>query len=112
MLHDIQKINSIDADTYIVDVTFDDGTCGPVSLGFVFNNPKPMAAEVLAGDMFEKCVVLDGALTWPNGYDISPDTLYKRLTAQKPNWNLKGCLQLTVNLLKDNSCIHINGLIV
>ena len=88
MLHDVESINSIDIDSYTVEITFDDGSTGLVNLGFAFNNPKPMAAEVLAGDMFDKCVVLDGTITWPNGYDISPDILYAKLVGREPNGNL------------------------
>lgn len=65
-------------DDYQLEVSFDDGTSGVVSL-----------KERLFGPMFEplrdftlfRQVSVDefGAVCWPNGADLAPDALYKTL---------------------------------
>ena len=63
---------------YVLELTFDDGTCGEVCI-----------ADRLFGPMFEPLkdpnyfarVKVDefGAVCWPNEADLAPDALYARL---------------------------------
>ena len=65
---------------YQLEVSFDDGTRGVVSL-----------ADQLFGSMFEplrdesifRQVFVDdfGAICWPNGADLAPDALYEQIRA-------------------------------
>ena len=67
-------------DNYQLEVTFDDGTNGVVSLkdrlfGPVFEPLRDPA-------MFRQVTVDEfGAICWPNGADLAPDALYEQLRA-------------------------------
>ena len=67
-------------DDYRLEVTFDDGTSGVVSLkdrlfGPVFEPLRdPAKFRQVSVDEF-------GAVCWPNGADLAPDALYERLRA-------------------------------
>ena len=73
----IAQITQVDPDTHRVSVEYDDGFTGTVDLGFLFQNAsgKPLVAEILRGDLFSKCFVESGALAWPNGYELCPDSV-------------------------------------
>ena len=70
---------------FLIDITFDDGTRGVVDFsswiyGGVF--------EPLKKKSFFKKFFLDGStVTWPNGADIAPETLYLA-TKPKPSGTL------------------------
>jgi len=65
-------------DAYRLDVAFDDGTRGVISLadrlfGPVFEPLRDVA-------VFERAFVDEfGAICWPTGADLAPDALYERL---------------------------------
>jgi hypothetical protein len=67
-------------DNYRLEVTFDDGTRGFISLkdrlfGPVFEPLRDPA-------MFRQVSVDEfGAICWPNGADLAPDALYEQLRA-------------------------------
>ena len=72
-------------------VSFMDGTVGGVDLRRFLQDPE------LAGTVFEplrdsgflaQAVVVNGAVTWPNGADLSPDAMYDAIRAQGI-WNLE-----------------------
>lgn len=71
----ISKIVSADAESFIINLKFDDGTTGAVDLGRIFDHPKGLSAEILKGGMFDRCFVENGALAWPNGFELCPDSL-------------------------------------
>lgn len=73
----IARILRVEPETHRIELEYDDGFRGVVDLGFLFRAPgdKPMVAEILRGDMFERCFVESGALAWPNGYELCPDAL-------------------------------------
>ena len=83
MGHKISKIISVDADSLSVHLVFTDGHRGVVSLSPVFKTPRGLSAEILRGGMFEHCFVEGGALAWPNGFELCPDTLRQWMTEQK-----------------------------
>ncbi len=71
----IKKILSISQHNFEISLEFEDGFVGAVSLSHIFGTPVGMSAEVLKGQLFEKCFVDSGALAWPNGYELCPDQI-------------------------------------
>ncbi|MFM8454236.1 MAG: hypothetical protein ACKOAD_04595 [Gammaproteobacteria bacterium] len=71
----ITKILKIDLESFAIKLKFNDNFIGQVSLKHIFNSPKNLAAEVLRGNLFGKCFVLEGALAWPNGLELCPDAI-------------------------------------
>jgi hypothetical protein len=67
-------------DEYQLEVAFDDGTCGIVSLKDRLFGP---VFAPLRDPAFFRQVAVDefGAVCWPNGADLAPDALYKRIRA-------------------------------
>lgn len=61
-------------------VLFDDGTCGEIDLSDRLFGPM---LEPLKDPAFLAQVTVDeyGAPTWPNGADLAPDAIYRRLSA-------------------------------
>lgn len=81
----IKKIRGIDAENFSVRLLFADGTAARVDLADIFSDgrKKPLVAEILRGNMFDKCFVENGALAWPNGFELCPDTLWERTTKSR-----------------------------
>jgi uncharacterized protein DUF2442 len=67
-------------DNYQLEVSFADGTSGVVSLKDRLFGPM---FEPLRDVTFFRQVSVDefGAVCWPNGADLAPDALYKKLRA-------------------------------
>ena len=63
---------------YQLEVCFDDGTRGIVSLA---NNLFGSMFEPLRDEAFFGQVFVDdfGAICWPNGADLAPDALYEQI---------------------------------
>ena len=79
----IAKILSINSESYTLKLKFTDGTSGFVDLGYIFSRPKELAAEIIKGQLFEKCYIESGAIAWPNGLELCPDSLRMRLNKSK-----------------------------
>lgn len=79
----IEKILSADEDTFKVKLKYTDGLVGEVDLSPLFSKPKNLTAEIIKGQIFEKCYVESGALAWPNGFELCPDALRMKLKARK-----------------------------
>ncbi len=75
----IKRIPRVDEEASTVSLQFADGTTGDVSLSHIFDHPKGLAAEILRGGMFGSCFIENGALAWPNGFELCPDALRARL---------------------------------
>jgi zinc transport system ATP-binding protein len=73
-------------DDYFLEVAFDDGVSGAISLKDRLFGPmfEPLRDPALFGQ-----VLVDefGAVCWPNGADIAPDELYRRIRAELPAMN-------------------------
>jgi hypothetical protein len=67
-------------DGYRLEVVFDDGTQGVVSLhDRLFG---PMFEPLRDAALFRQVFVDDfGAIVWPNGADLAPDAIHERLRA-------------------------------
>jgi len=76
----IRRILRVDDESFSIRLQFSDGAVGIVSLAHIFERPKALAAEILKGGMFSMCFLENGALAWPNGFELCPDALRARLT--------------------------------
>lgn len=79
----VTKIIAVNADRYCLTLQFADGAMGILSLSDLFDKPKGLSAEILKGGMFERCFVESGAVAWPNGFELCPDTLRLRFEEQR-----------------------------
>jgi len=77
----IRRILDVDDESFSVSLRFSDGAGGVVSLAHLFERPKGLAADILKGGMFSMCFLENGALAWPNGFELCPDALRARLTS-------------------------------
>lgn len=76
----IKRIVRVDGESFSVTLRFTDGAERTVSLAHLFERPKGLAAEILKGGMFSMCFLENGALAWPNGFELCPDALRARVT--------------------------------
>lgn len=61
-------------------VTFNDGLTGIVDLSALVRGPDAGVFEALRDPAFFAQAYLDcGAVAWPNGADIAPDTMHKEI---------------------------------
>ena len=66
---------------FLVYVTFNDGVAGAIDFrpwleGPVFESLKDI-------HYFQRCFIDGGTITWPNGADIAPETLYEQAKKQR-----------------------------
>ncbi len=65
---------------YRLFVRFYDGTSGIVDLSDLIASPRAGVFAALRNEaLFEDVSVVLGAVTWPNGLDLAPDTMYEAL---------------------------------
>jgi len=79
----MEKITQVKVlDDYRLEISFNDGVHGVVSLSDRLFGP---VFEPLKNPAFFAQARVDefGAVTWPNGADLAPDTLHERLKALK-----------------------------
>ena len=79
----IEKIISADEDSFKIQIKYTDGLVGEVNLSSLFAKPKNLAAEVVKGQLFDKCYVESGALAWPNGLELCPDAVRMKLKTKR-----------------------------
>ncbi len=67
---------------YTLALTFDDGIRGEISIADRLFGP--MFEPLKDSDFFARVQVDEfGAVCWPNGADLAPDALYRRLTERQ-----------------------------
>jgi len=62
-------------------VEFSDGMAGEWDYARVTQRPGPMAAPLKDEAFIARAFLDEGAPTWPNGWDVSPEALYADLKA-------------------------------
>ena len=61
-------------------VTFNDGSKGIVDVSVLVHGPDAGVFEALRDPAFFATAYLDcGAVTWPNGADLAPDTMHQEI---------------------------------
>ena len=80
-MNEVIKIEYIEK--YIYHVEFDDGTNG--NMDFVeYIEKGPVFKSLKNLDLFKKAFIDGGTITWPNGADVAPETLYEKTAGRKP----------------------------
>jgi hypothetical protein len=64
-------------------IVFDDGTAGEVDFAECLDK-GPVFAPLRDLDFFQQARIEGGAISWPNGADIAPESLYERLKKTQP----------------------------
>ena len=77
-MNEVKKIEYKDG--YVYHILFDDGTEGDIDFedyidkGAVFKPFKDL-------QFFRKATIDGGTISWPNGVDIAPETLYEKINS-------------------------------
>lgn len=82
-------VSVLPLDGYRLDVAFDNGTTGVVSLADRLFGPvfEPLRDE----NVFRQVHVDEfGAIAWPNGADLAPDALHEQLRKGMPTTAARG----------------------
>ena len=75
----IQKLKRLGA--YRLKVWFDDGLAGEWNFSELASRDGPMVEPFRDPAYFDRVFLEFGALTWPNGYDWSPEALHADMDA-------------------------------
>ena len=63
----------------ILVLRFSDGAWGEVDFSPFIATYTEMTAPLADASVFSRCFIELGALAWPNGFDLSAQSLYRRL---------------------------------
>jgi hypothetical protein len=67
---------------YVYSIKFDDGVEGDIDFSEYLSR-GPVFQSIRDNKVFSKATVEGGTISWPNGADIAPETLYEKLLYAK-----------------------------
>ena len=67
---------------FVFHVVFDDGRSGDVDFSEYIGR-GPVFEPLRDTSFFKKARIEGGTISWPNGADIAPETLYDKITCQQ-----------------------------
>jgi len=68
---------------FVYHVVFDDGKRGDVDFS-EYVGKGPVFEPLRDKAFFKKATIENGTISWPNGADIAPETLYEKIDCQQP----------------------------
>lgn len=86
VLAEIVKISYVRE--YIYHLVFDDGLSGDLDFSEYLDR-GPMFLPLRAPEFFRAATLQGGTIAWPNGLDLAPETLHRKLTDSQPRLNVE-----------------------
>ena len=77
-LNEVRKINYKGG--YVYEISFDDGVSGEVDFS-KYPGMGPVFEPLKNLEFFKTAVIEGGTISWSNGADVAPETLYEKVEA-------------------------------
>ena len=63
----------------VIELEFSDGTAGPYDVSQLFDRDTELTRPLRDPEYFRRFFIDFGALCWPNGLELSPEAIHRRL---------------------------------